>query len=110
MRFEEILPKMRDEGRIGVWKDCRYRFSKGIFLQEYPSGDWCEVSISSQALTEDEWSFDPIKIRKWQWTFGFRNDCQLVSSDWMTEAEAERYMEMNNFSWMEKIYQTMTER
>ena len=109
MKFEEVLPKMRDEGRIAIRKECRHKFEEGVLVQEDSSGNWFEVSLSSQALMGDSWSLEPRKVKRWQWAFGCEKECQMLPRIRMSEMEASVHAEMNKFEWMEKLEKTMIE-
>ena len=109
MKFEEALPKMRDEGRIGVRKERRHKFEKGVFVMEYPLGGWSEVYIGAPSLTKDDWTIEPIKVKKWQWVFGSDVEGESLPRLYLTEERAEAYRIEYEYDWMEPIDHTMSE-
>ena len=109
MKFEEALPKMRDEGRIGVRKERRHKFEEGEFLIEYPPGNWSQVFLGASALTKDDWTIEPIKVKKWRWAWGSGYSDEPMLSGLLTAEEVEKYMKMHGFDWAERINDTMVE-
>jgi hypothetical protein len=93
MKFEEVLPKMRDEGRVGIRKGRRHKFEKGVFVIEYPLGGWSEVYIGAPSLTEDDWTIEPVKVKKWQWVFGSGVEGESSPRIYLTEEGAEAYLQ-----------------
>ena len=111
MKFEEVLPKMRDEGRIGKVGGMFFKFENGLLWRKTSEcSPWSHFPrIVEDYLTIDTWSLEPIKVKKWQWVFGVRNECRVIPTHRMTEAEAEGYMVVNGFGWAEEIDRTMVE-
>ncbi len=54
MKFEEVLPKMRDEGMIASWDGCKHKFSDGFLLRK-EKGRWGIVGYGGPALESDDW-------------------------------------------------------
>lgn len=109
MKFEEVLPKMRDEGRVGILFGSRHTFDSSRNFVRWEKTGWRLFEASSAVFTSDEWSLEPIKVKKWQWVFGVRNECRVMPIHRMTEVEAEGYMIVNGFGWAEEIDHTMVE-
>ena len=108
MKFEEVLPKMRDEGRIGIWINRRHKFIDGVLHWE-EKDHWSFITYRGGAFTSDSWTLEPIKVKKWQWVFGVRNACRVLPILRMSEIEAECYKITHDHEWMEKIDHTMVE-
>ena len=109
MKFEEVLPKMRDEGRIGVWDGYRNKFEGERFIREYPQNDWGGVSFGYRAFTSDEWTLEPIKVKKWRWVFGRDETMLYLTELFFSENEAEYFRIERGFAWKHPIPQTYTE-
>ena len=109
MKFEEVLPKMRDEGRIAIHNGNQYKFFDGnIYLKM--DHVWILVTLTTIALISDEWSLEPIKVKKWRWVFGCGETVQREVSSYMTEEEALSYkFHANSYAWMERIDHTLKE-
>ena len=108
MKFEEVLPKMRDEGRVGIWTGRRHKFINGVLHWE-EKGLWVFINYSGEAFTSDSWSLEPLKVNKWSWVFGRGDMWELIPSTKMTEIEAECYKITHDQEWMERIEHTMAE-
>ena len=111
MKFEEVLPKMRDEGRIGKVGGNFFKFENGLLLGKSDEcSPWTRFPIPVEDyLRSDGWSLSPSKVKKWKWVFGYGKDEQLVKEYSMTEAEAEKYKNEYHFEWAERIMRTVTE-
>ena len=108
MKFEEVLPKMRDEGRVGIWNGHRHKFVDGM-LQWEEDCPWPFIHYSGRAFTSDSWTLEPLKVNKWSWVFGHGDKCQMVPHNKMTEIEAECYKITHDHEWMERIEHAMVE-
>ena len=111
MKFEEVLPKMRDEGRVGMVGTTFFKMSPdGKLWAKVDPGYW-EVhhNLNEEYLTTDEWSIEPRKVKRWAWAFGHGDKCQMVPHNKMTEIEAECYKITHDHEWMERIEHTMVE-
>ena len=64
MKFEEVLPKMRDEGRIGILYDSKYSFDSCGNLVRWEKMRWRLCGYYFSIFTSDEWSLEPIKIKR----------------------------------------------
>lgn len=113
MKFEEVLPAMRDEGRIGIWKKLRFRIHDGKL--EYDSGymggmwnPWTSDDDLGELLL-GQWSLEPRevkKVKKWFWIFG-RNDEVYASPKFpMTDEEAIEYLWTHGLDWKHKVDET----
>lgn len=111
MKFEEILPKMRDEGMKALWNDYCFKFENGKFWVHSGSfrDRWTVTQLLEEAFTADDWRLEPANVVRWIWVFGFHNEVQRVPSTYMSEQDAEDYKVSNNFEWAEKIEMTRKE-
>ena len=113
MKFEEVLPKMRDEGRIGtVGGLLFFKISKDgkLWMKPIQEYEWqYHPDLNEEYLTKDLWSLIPKKVKKWQWVFGIGDKINHTSPDRKTELEASIYMSENWFEWAERIDHTMIE-
>ena len=68
MKFEEVLPKMRDEGRVGKVGGMFFKFENGLLWRKTSEcSPWSHFPrIVEDYLTIDTWSLEPIKVKKWQ--------------------------------------------
>ena len=108
MRFEEVLPKMRDEGRIAVRNGQEYKFFDGNLMFK-ANHEWVYITLTSQAYITNDWTLEPIKVKKWQWVFGVENRANFLTQSRMTKQEAYDYAKGHNFNWAIYIDQTLTE-
>ena len=108
MKFEEVLPKMRDEGRVGIFDGHRHAFENGLLMIEV-SGHWYYANYNGIALTSETWTLEPAKVKKWQWVFGLGTDRQSLPRTKLTEIEAECYKITHDHEWMERIEHTVVE-
>ena len=114
MKFEEVLPKMRDEGRIGtVGGLLFFKISKDgkLWMKPIQEYEWqYHPDLNEEYLTKDLWSLEPIKVKKWRWVFGCGETVQREVSSYMTEEEALSYkFHANSYAWMERIDHTLKE-
>ena len=109
MKFEEVLPKIRDEGRIANLHGLSHKFSDGKVWIKYPGGEWLRARFTAEAFTTDDWKLEPVKVVKWRWVFGCDDECLKGICNKMTEEQAEKYRVANEFDWMERIKHTRTE-
>ena len=111
MKFEEVLPKMRDERRVGVVGTTFFKISAdGKLWMKLDTGYWhFHPNLNENYLTTDEWSLEPRKVKRWQWVFGIGDKINHTSPDRKTELEASIYMSENWFEWAERIDHTMIE-
>ena len=111
MKFEEVLPLMRDKGRIGSrivgGSTALYRLQQGELQINSPSNNsgWRNTSFSDTAFTTDNWSLQPEEEETWTWVFGFGDQYQHWVKE-LTESEADQYMFNNNFGWKVKLEPT----
>lgn len=108
MKFEEVLPKMRDVGRVGIWNGHRHKFVDGM-LQWEEDCPWPFIHYSGKAFTSDDWVLEPIKVKKWQWVFGSDVEGESLPRLYLTEERAEAYRIEYEYDWMEPIDHTMIE-
>ena len=108
MKFEEVLPKMRDEGRVGIFDGHRHAFENGLLMIEV-SGHWYYANYNGIALTSETWTLEPIKVRKWQWVFGSETEGESLPRLHFTEERSEAYRIEYEYDWMERIDHTMIE-
>lgn len=108
MKFEEVLPKMRDEGRVGIWINRRHKFIDGVLHWE-EKDHWSFITYSGEAFTSDSWTLEPIKVKKWQWVFGSDVEGESLPRIYLTEERAEAYRIEYEYDWMEPIDHTMIE-
>ncbi len=111
MKFEEILPKMRDEGRVGLVGTTFFKISlDGKLWMKLDTGYWEVIhNLNEEYLITDEWSIVPRKVKKWQWVFGVENRANFLMQARMTKQEACDYAKEHNFHWTVYIDQTMIE-
>ena len=109
MRFEEVLPKMRDEGRSATLHGLSHKFSDGKVWIKYPGGEWLRARFTAEAFTTDDWKLEPVKVVKWRWVFGFGSELQMTAYGYLSESEADAYRIHKNFDWAERIEHTRTE-
>ena len=109
MKFEEVLPKIRDEGRIANLHGLSHKFSDGKVWIKYPGGEWLRARFTAEAFTTDDWKLEPVKVVKWRWVFGYGSQLQTTSYAHLSESEAEEYKLQKNFGWAERIEHTHTE-
>lgn len=109
MKFEEILPKMRDEGRIANLNGHLHKFADGRLWMKCLSGRWEVIQYTRDGLTTDDWKLEPVKVSKWRWVFGFGSELQMTAYGYLSESEADAYMIHKNFDWAEKIEHTRME-
>lgn len=64
MMFEEVLPAMRDEGRICRHVDTLFRFHDGELQALYPCSedeplaDWFSTYLQDEGYFSDRWVFE----------------------------------------------------
>ena len=112
MKFEEALPKMRDEGRIVARNDMTYKLEDGTLWgqrKDKNDGKWYRVAFTGAALLEGSWTLLPIKVKKWQWVFGSDVEGESLPRLYLTEERAEAYRIEYEYDWMEPIDHTMIE-
>lgn len=109
MKFEEILPRMRDEGKIANLNGVLYKFADGNLWMKRLSGDWKTAGFSVEAFTTDDWKLDPVKVSKWRWVFGCGSELHMTSYAHLSKSESEAYKLLKNFDWAERIEHTRTE-
>ena len=109
MKFEEILPKMRDEGRIANLNGHLHKFADGRLWMKCLSGRWEVIQYTGDGLTTDDWKLEPVKVSKWRWVFGFGSELQMTAYGYLSESEADAYRIHKNFDWAERIEHTRTE-
>ena len=111
MKFEEILPKMRDEGRIGKIEEEFFKLEDGIIWRKSAEHlPWSRHPEKIENyLMSSNWSLEPIKVKQWLWVFGVGNEGKELPLDKLTEAEAECYRIKYKLEWMERIEHTMAE-
>ena len=109
MKFEEILPKMRDEGKIANLHGVLYRLSNGNLWMKGLSGHWTTPIFSDGAFAADDWKLEPVRVSKWRWVFGLGSELQMTAYGYLSEAEADAYRIHKNFDWAERIEHTRTE-
>ena len=112
MKFEEVLPKMRDEGRIGKVEGYFFKLSEDglVWKKSSEHSSWTRYPrMLEDFLKSDDWSLEPMKVKKWRWAFGFGYSDEPMLSGLLTEEEAEKYMRRHGFGWAEKISKTMVE-
>ena len=108
MKFEEVLPKMRDEGRIAIHNGNQYKLFDGNLMFR-TNNEWVYVTFTSKAYITNDWSIESRKVKKWRWAFGFGYECLPGKCNMMTEEQAEKYRVEKGFAWMERINHTMIE-
>ena len=106
MRFEEVLPKMRDEGRVGILFGSRHTFDSSRNFVRWEKTGWRLFEASSAVFTSDEWSLEPIKVRKSCWSFGTGPRLLSQMLDPCTEEEATKMRIEQGFEWKEEIVNT----
>ena len=110
MKFEEILPKMRDEGKIGKVGEYLFKLSEYGLIWKKSHSSWTRhPRMLEDFLERDDWSLEPIKVKKWQWVFGVENKANFLMQARMTKQEACDYAKEHNFNWTVYIDQTMIE-
>lgn len=110
MKFEEIFPKMRDEGTVGCCGRNYFKFINGEFLwMPTPFTPWEPLSHIPVDFLTGDWAYLLMEVKKWIWVFGCEDEYMKVSHSRMTEAEAEEYRVLNDYDWMERIEHTMTQ-
>ncbi len=111
MKFEEVLPKMRDEGRVGVIGLDFFKFENGfIWKRSSKYSPWVHFPrIVEDYFTSDDWAIEPVKVKKWQWVFG--NDIQILLSPplHLTKDEAEIKRVLYSYSWKNLVAPTEIE-
>lgn len=71
---------------------------------------WVSASVLSwNPFPEFDRGKKKVKIKKWEWVFGFSDRYQYVHLDHLSEFEADRFMLEKNFGWKETIDHTMRE-
>ena len=88
MKFEEVLPKMRDEGRIANLNGHLHKFADGRLWMKCLSGRWEVIQYTGDGLTTDDWKLEPVKVSKWRWVFGFGSELQMTAYGYLSESEA----------------------
>lgn len=109
MKLEEILPKMRDEGRIANLNGVLYKMEDGNLWAKYLNSQWKSAVFSVYTFTTDDWKLEPVKVSKWRWVFGFGSELQMTAYGYLSESEADAYRIHKNFDWAEKIEHTRME-
>ena len=107
MKFEEILPRMRDQGKIANLNGVLYKMEDGNLWRKYLTVHWKTTVFSDGAFATDDWKLEPVKVSKWRWVFGLGSELSMTSSAYLSEAEAEAYL--RNFDWSERIEHTRKE-
>ena len=112
MKFEEVLPKMRDEGRIGkVGESLLFKISSDgrLWIQVNPISPWRPLQdLNEEYLTKDLRSLLPIEIKRWDWIFG--NGCKsLFFRTGLTKEQAENKRIFHEYEWSHPIPQTLRE-
>lgn len=110
MRFEDVLPKMRD-GRIAELNGTKYRFSdeklhKWISREE----KWVGMQVSDlwfkTAIKTTCWKFPQEIVKRWQWVFGSGSEKKENACGYYTEIEAEGLRIKYGFEWKHRIDET----
>lgn len=113
MKFEEVLPKMRDEGWIARFGGyLRFKLSEGCLWinTNFPGSGWSpHHELNEEYFLQDRWELEPVKVSKWRWVFGYGSQLQTTSYAHLSESEAEEYKLQKNFGWAERIEHTHTE-
>lgn len=109
MKFEEVLPKMRDEGKIANLHGVLYKIGEGNLWAKYISRQWKSAVFSVDSFTTDDWKLEPVRVSKWRWVFGLGSELQMTAYGYLSEAEAEEYRFQGNYDWAEKIEHTRKE-
>ncbi len=105
MKFEDVLPKMRDEGRIAVLSGNQYIFfDRNLYSRT--NNEWILVTLTSAALTSEGWSLEPRKVKKSCWSFGTGTRLLSQMLDPCTEEEATKMRIEQGFEWKEEIVST----
>lgn len=105
MKFEEILPLMRDKGKIGIWNKNEYKFQNGYMSIKKGEGRWESISFMDSAFTTDDWSLKPEEVEVWDWVLGKGDGCFEVIQD-VTEKEAEKGRINHRCDWKVKLEPT----
>ena len=109
MKFEEVLPKMR-EGKIGKVGEYLFKLSEYGLIWKKSHSSWTRhPRMLEEFLERDDWSLEPIKVKKWQWVFGSDAEIQAAPAVYLTEEKAEKYRVAYEYDWMERIDHTMIE-
>ena len=108
MRFEGVLPKMRDEGRIGKVGGMFFKFENGFLWRKTSEcSPWSHFPrIVEDYLTIDTWSLEPIKVKKSCWSFGTGPRLLSQMLDPCTDDEATKMRVEQGFEWKEEIVNT----
>ena len=110
MKFEEILPKMRDEGKIGKVGEYLFKLTEYGLVWKKSHSSWTRhPRMLEDFLERDDWSLESMKVKKWQWVFGSGVEIQVAPAGYLTEEKAEKYRVAYEYDWMERIDHTMIE-
>ena len=109
MKFEEVLPKMR-EGKIGKVGEYLFKLSEYGLIWKKSHSSWTRhPRMLEDFLERDDWSLEPMKVKKWQWIFGCGVEGESSPRVYLTEEKAEKYRVEYEYDWMERIDHTLIE-
>ncbi len=110
MKFEEILPKMRDEGKIGKVGEYLFKLSEYGLVWKKSHSSWTRhPRMLEDFLERDDWSLESMKVKKWRWVFGRDETMLYLTELFFSENKAEYFRIERGFAWKHPIPQTYIE-